>query len=260
MEMEGKNKLPQHIQNLIRSDDKVTFVWENIAQTFYIQSVDRRNKYLKIQLAGLAESLKEQSDKLKWCKNKLPVPEVIDHGISGEYEYLITLELSGLDASSETVKNNPTEIVEIVAHGLRTIHEISIEDCPFDKSMKQLMKIIKTKYQRGLLNSSLDESNVHGLIEELEVYFSDGQEDLVFTHGDFSMPNVIINNKRIEGYLDLGNCGVADRYYDLAVAENSIIRNYGITYIELFHNSYGLNKVDRQRIENYKLIEKLVWA
>lgn len=168
--------------------------------------------------------------------------------------------MPGLDASSEAVKNNPTEIVEIVAHGLRTIHEISIEDCPFDKSMKQLMKIIKTKYQRGLLNSSLDESNVHGLIEELEVYFSDGQEDLVFTHGDFSMPNVIINNKRIEGYLDLGNCGVADRYYDLAVAENSIIRNYGITYIELFHNSYGLNKVDRQRIENYKLIEKLVWA
>lgn len=83
MEVESINKLPQHIQSLVRSDDKVTFVWENIAQTFYIESVDRRNKYLKIQLAGLPESLKEQSDKLKWCKNKLPVPEVIDYGISG---------------------------------------------------------------------------------------------------------------------------------------------------------------------------------
>lgn len=180
----------------------------------------------------------------------------------GDYEYLVTMELPGLDASSEAVKNNPTEIVELIAHGLRAIHEISIEDCPFDKSLKQLMKIIKMKYQRGLLNSSLKQSNVHGLIEELDDYFSDKQEDLVFTHGDYSMPNVIIHNKRIEGYLDIGNCGVADRYYDLVVAEKSIIRNYGKTYVELFtghkseENLYSYKKMGYKQYKSELVKDK----
>lgn len=265
MEVDNKNKLPHQLQSLLTNDDKVTFRWENVAQTFYIQSKNGNNRYLKIQPRGLPESLERQAKKLIWCKNKIPVPEVIDFGVLGDYEFLLTLELPGYDAASKLAKHNVKETVVLIAHGLRTIHDVSIEDCPFDNSIKQLMKIIKTNHEQGLMNSKdiyniFGETNSIEVINELEFYFSSSKEDLVFTHGDYSMPNILINNANISGYMDLGNCGIADRYYDLAVAEKSIIRNYGIDYVELFFNSYGVSKVDKQRLENYKIVEQLVWA
>ncbi|WIV21144.1 aminoglycoside 3'-phosphotransferase [Paenibacillus polygoni] len=265
MEADGKNKLPRQFESLITNDDKVAFRWENVAQTFYIQSENGKSRYLKIQPAGLAESLERQAKKLIWCKNKIPIPEVIDFGVLEDYEYLLTLELPGFDAASEFAKHNVKELVVLIAHGLRTIHDVSIEDCPFDNSINQLIKIIKTNHEQGLMNSKdiyniFGKTNIIGVINELEFYFSSSKEDLVFTHGDYSMPNILINNATISGYIDLGNCGIADRYYDLAVVEKSIIRNYGIEYVELFFNSYGVSKVDKQRIQNYKIVEQLVWA
>lgn len=62
------------------------------------------------------------------------------------------------------------------------------------------------------------------------------------------MPNILISNGGIRGFTDLGNCGIADRYYDLAVAEKSIIMNYGEAYMDLFYSCYGIEDIDPEMI------------
>jgi aminoglycoside 3'-phosphotransferase-2 len=64
--------------------------------------------------------------------------------------------------------------------------------------------------------------------------------EMVFTHGDASLPNFLFNNKRISGYIDLGRAGVTDLYRDLGDAARSITRNMGGRWVHPFFAAYGV--------------------
>jgi aminoglycoside phosphotransferase len=127
------------------------------------------------------------------------------------------------------------------------------------------MPIIRSNYNKGIIDTSdlfrkFSEDNLDKLLHEVEDSVRGLEEDLVFTHGDYSLPNIIINDGSISGFIDLGNSGIADRYYDLAVAEKSIIRNFGEEYVELFFVHYGIDDIDYKKIRFYQLVEKFVWG
>lgn len=265
MSFEEKDTVPLELLKLV-GDDQTSLCWENTAKTYYIQGKSGVNKYLKIQELGNVESLERQAQKLLWLYNKLPVAKVIDYGVMGNYEYLLTLELPGIEASNKQFSTNTEKMISLLAQGLRRIHEVSIEDCPFDNSFERLMSIIQYKFKRGIefdsteLHRKFGEDNVEKLLLEVENYPRELKEDLVFTHGDYSLPNIIIADDSISGFIDLGNCGIADRYYDLAVAEKSIIRNFGKQWVELFFTHYGISEIDYTKIRFYQIVEHLVWA
>jgi kanamycin kinase len=52
-------------------------------------------------------------------------------------------------------------------------------------------------------------------------------EDPVVRHGDYCLPNVLLDDHgRASGYVDLGDLGVADRWWDLAVGSWSLTWNF----------------------------------
>jgi len=51
-------------------------------------------------------------------------------------------------------------------------------------------------------------------------------EDLIFSHGDFCLPNVFVSGCETTGFLDWGNGGVADRWQDIALCVRSFRHNY----------------------------------
>ncbi|SDP06533.1 Phosphotransferase enzyme family protein [Paenibacillus sp. yr247] len=81
-------------------------------------------------------------------------------------------------------------------------------------------------------------------------------EDLVFTHGDYCLPNIIINNGKVHGFIDWGRAGVADRYQDLALAIRSIKYNFGNEYIYAFLDNYGLTELDESKVIYYQLMDE----
>ncbi|WP_199624865.1 aminoglycoside 3'-phosphotransferase [Paenibacillus alkalitolerans] len=264
MEENVNHELPPEFINKF-SEDQITLCWENLARTYFIQSRNGTNKYLKIQPVGSIESIEVQAQKLLWLKGKLSVPEVVDKGILGNYEYLLTLEIKGAPASDKCFQNDVDGVVKLVAQGLRTIHEVPIANCSFDNRLNNLMEMIRYNYMHGhinalKLNRNFGIENIDALLVDVEAFARKHKEDLVFTHGDYSMPNIMISDGRISGFIDLGNCGISDRYYDLAVAEKSIVLNYGSEFIDMFYKYYGMNGVDRQRIRFFQIIECLLWG
>lgn len=81
-------------------------------------------------------------------------------------------------------------------------------------------------------------------------------EDLVFTHGDYCLPNVVINGDAVSGFIDLGLAGVADRYQDLALGARSLTYNFGLEWVPLFFETYGIVQPAQARIDFYKLLDE----
>lgn len=81
-------------------------------------------------------------------------------------------------------------------------------------------------------------------------------EELVFTHGDYCLPNVIMENQRVSGYIDWGRAGVADKYQDLALAIRSISYNFGKDYVPYFLAGYGIKELDESKVDFYQLMDE----
>jgi kanamycin kinase len=60
----------------------------------------------------------------------------------------------------------------------------------------------------------------------------------------------------LSGYVDLGELGVADRHWDLAVGGWSVVCNYGEDVEHVLYEAYGLES-DPRRIAFYRLLYDL---
>ncbi len=82
-------------------------------------------------------------------------------------------------------------------------------------------------------------------------------EDIVFTHGDYCLPNIIIDNEGNIGFIDLGRSGNADKYQDIALAIRSIKYNLqNDKWVRLFVNTYGIETIDNNKLEYYILLDE----
>lgn len=72
-------------------------------------------------------------------------------------------------------------------------------------------------------------------------------EDLVFTHGDYCLPHMLLDRQRsqVRGLIDWGHAGMADRSNDRALAARSRARNFGAQWVPLLFTEYGLASRDQ---------------
>ncbi len=82
-------------------------------------------------------------------------------------------------------------------------------------------------------------------------------EDVVLCHGDYCLPNVLIDSGCVSGYVDLGELGLADRWWDLSVATWSLTWNLGPGWEDVFLDVYGI-AVDPARMHYFRLLYDLV--
>ena len=71
------------------------------------------------------------------------------------------------------------------------------------------------------------------------------------------MPNILLQNSEISGFIDLSRAGVADRYNDLAIASRSVRYNLGPDFEDLFFEYYDLDQVDEDKIAYYRMMDEL---
>lgn len=218
--------------------------------------------YLKIAPSTWSMTLRGERDALGWLKGRAPVPELLHYETYNGTDYLLTSEIAGQDASRDANLANPELTVRLYAEGVRMLHCIPIEECPLDRTLKHKLKLAERRIEEGLVDEdNLEEEN--GLRKPFEIYRElldkqPRQEDLVFAHGDYCMPNVILDGERVSGFIDLGSAGIADRYQDLALAVRSLRHNYRTDeYTSLFMTCYGLSDWDEEKIKYYILLDEL---
>jgi len=82
--------------------------------------------------------------------------------------------------------------------------------------------------------------------------------DDVVLHGDYCLPNIIMQNYNLQGFVDLGTGGVGDRHYDLFWSIWTL--NYNLKtdkYKDIFLDAYGRSAIDFDRLELCRLLAGL---
>ena len=229
--------------------------------TFRIDAPDGKVRFLKLAPTVLSPGVPDECRRMRWAQDYLPVPRVIECGSDGGISWLLTESLNGSDATDPRWKAEPERLVRLLALGLRQFHEAPVSECPFDFRLEVALGHVRNRVETGVIDPKehfhpeFREFTPRNALEYLEQN-RPTTEDLVVCHGDYCFPNVLIKDWGIDGFLDLSELGVADRWWDLAVATWSITWNIGPGLEHVFLEAYGIEE-DPDRIGFYRLLYDL---
>ena len=75
-------------------------------------------------------------------------------------------------------------------------------------------------------------------------------------HGDYCLPNVIFDNWRFSGFIDLGNGGVGDRHVDIFWGAWTLWYNLHTNeYRDRFLDAYGRDKINGDALDIVEIAE-----
>lgn len=223
-------------------------------------------RYLKVGALAAGLRLDREAARLRWMKSQeLAVPAVREYRVVGANEYLLLEEVPGLAASDPRWLPRRGQVATALGTALATLHRTDVRDCPFDHRIGRQIEAARRRIAGGHVDEADFDEGRRGraatdLLAELVASIPD-REDLVFTHGDFCLPNVILHRSadggtRVSGLVDCGRAGVADRYQDIALAIRSISFNLGERWVEPFLSAYGLSDVNADKIAFFTLLDE----
>lgn len=255
-----KAQLPAELRDQIAGDtwEEVWIGWSG-ARIFRLDS----GRYLKT--AEPPHDLTHEWQVLDWLQGKLPVPEVhawVDD-FAAPRQYLLTAELPGLQSFDERFADQRAQIIDLLAAGLRQIHAIPIDNCPFDRQAAALIKQARLNVFEGRVDATRFDAKNQGrtaqsVLDEV-IATRPAAEDFVFAHGDYCLPNILVDpaTLTLTGFIDWGGAGIADRYLDLALVARSITYNFGAEWVEPFWAAYGVTDVDHAKVAFFQLLDEL---
>ncbi len=258
-------KLPESIQNLLPSEafSRDETGKSGAAVLLYPDRV------LKI-MASVPEA-REEKRMLSWLQGRLPVPELLAWEEEAGKIFLLMSRLEGQMACDDAWMSRPGELTELLARGMKMLWDVDVSDCPVDRSLETKLALAEENVLRGEVDLEDTQPGTFGPggfrdPEQLLCWLRDNRprEEMVLSHGDFCLPNVFLKGKNLSGFLDLGRCGVADRWCDIAICLRSLRSNFGGAYghawpgfsEERFFGALGLAP-DWEKIRYYILLDEL---
>jgi len=165
------------------------------------------------------DKLKREMEMAKLFEHKRMGVDVVSY-ISADKDYLVTKGAKGED--SLHYLNNPERLCQVLAEAMKYMHSMSIIDVPVSLCMDAYTNV----YNGECLKAD------------------------TFIHGDFCLPNIILNNWKFSSFIDVGLAGVGDRHIDIYWLLWSLNHNLGTDkYTEYFLELYGKENIDRKTLK-----------
>jgi aminoglycoside phosphotransferase len=216
--------------------------------------------YLKVDDIDSIFSLEKEKIILDWLVRKLEVPKVIYFGQKENKEFLLLSEIQGEVSFKAKTNNEKRRNIKILADGLKKIHSIPVSDCPINKSPDKLLQLAKKRLEEGNINpSQFDPRWADQTPEQLFkniLELKPKKFDLVFTHGDYCLPNILVKEGKLSGFIDWSFGGINDRYFDFAAVFWSIGYNYGEEWIKYFIEDYGIENINWDKIKFFQMLNE----
>ena len=207
--------------------------------------------YLKTAVRG---ELKSEAEMTAYFNKKGICARVLGYQSDGERDFLLTERVSGEDCTHELYMSEPERLCDTIALLLRELHETDASNCPIKDRMSGYVAQAEEIYRTGNYSREHFPDNFgYRTAEEAYGVLKSGKHALkneVLIHGDYCLPNIMLDNWRFSGFIDLGLGGVGDRHVDLFWGAWSLGFNLGTDrFRERFFDAYGRDKVDNELLK-----------
>ena len=173
---------------------------------------------------------------------------------SVERDFLLTAKMRGEDCTDKIYLNDPKRLCDMIAERLRLLHETIPIDCPVSNHTAEYIATVEENYRTGNYDKSqFPDSFGYRNAEDAIRVFREGKPYLkndTLLHGDYCLPNIMLDDWVFSGFIDLGNGGVGDRHVDLFWGAWTLRFNLKTNrYRERFLDAYGRDKVDEVMLD-----------
>lgn len=175
-------------------------------------------------------------------------------------DWLLTARAKGEDCTDPMYMVDPKRLCDTTAELLRRLHETDFGGCPVPDRTGHYLATARRNYKLGQYDTSLFPDNWGYATPEdaLRVMEENGKylKNDTLIHGDYCLPNIILDHWDFSGFIDLGCGGVGDRHIDLFWGIWSLQFNLKTDqYRTRFLDAYGRDKVNADLLPVIAAIE-----
>ncbi len=209
--------------------------------------------YLKSSAKG---TLEKEAVLTRFYHEKGLGPAVLDY-YSADLDWLLTARMPGEDCTLAAYLAEPKRLCNILAEQLHLLHSLATDDCPVNHTERYL-QTAEENYQKGLYDPSYSLLPFNDA-DEAWSYIQQHKHLLktdTLLHGDYCLPNIMLDQWKFSGFIDLGNGGIGDRHVDLFWGAWTL--NYNLKtdqYRDRFFDTYGRTEIDDNVLELIGAIE-----
>lgn len=209
---------------------------------------------------------------MRWLKGKLPVPEVLRYESDDKNQYLLMSRLPGKMSCDEYYLEHPRELCRLLAEAFKMLWSLDVTGCPRERTMDRELKEAEYRVKNNLVDLEDAEPETFGekgfenpqaLLECLKE--NRPEYEPVLSHGDFCLPNILIQDGKVSGFIDLGDTGIGDKWRDLALCCRSLKHNFDGTFggkvypdfnPDMLFEELGIEQ-NRDKLKFYILLDEL---
>lgn len=168
-----------------------------------------------------------------------------------ESDWLLTARIPGEDGIFPMYLEDPVRLCDLTAQLLRMLHETDFADCPIPNRTSDYLETARRNFQEKRYDIHLFPDNwgydspesAWKVVEENGKYLKTD----TLLHGDYCLPNIMLNNWQFSGFIDLDTAGVGDRHVDLFWGVWSLQFNLKTDrYRQRFLDAYGREKINEE--------------
>jgi kanamycin kinase len=204
---------------------------------------------------GMVGDLDRECELTRYFHGKGLAANVVNYGFDIGHDYLLTEKVPGDDCTAAKYLDRPERLAATLGERLALLHETDFHDrqahndCPAPNHTGRYLFRAENNHLCRRYDMSLFPDNWgYASPEEARAVIS-AKKHLLKTdtllHGDYCLPNIILDNWRFSGFVDIDSGGIGDKHVDLFWGVWTLFHNLRTDkYRDRFLDAYGRDKID----------------
>ena len=242
------DQIPKEFHSLLANSAVYDSSCSPLAKVFFIDKDD--GYYLKRSPKG---TLEKEVLLTKHFHSKKLSANVLEYLTLNE-DWMLTERVCGEDCTHQLYLENPKRLCDTTAELLRKLHETSFEDCPVQNRSDIYVNTVIQNHKTGNYDkTAFPDSFGYKSAEEAWNVASKNLKYLkndTLLHGDYCLPNIMLNDWKFTGFIDLDNAGVGDKHIDIFWGIWTLFFNLKTNeFAKRFIDAYGKNEINTDMLK-----------